>query len=245
MSTCVTDQPSGPPPEAVRPTPPASYLAAKRIAEQRIYPDHRITLYCGYGFTEDKEILPDACGYEPRNDNVRARRMEWEHVVPASRLGGDRVCWQERERFPERVLDDGSRRSGRECCRRVDPEFRAMEAEIHNLVPSVGELNADRSNLPYGDVPGEPRAYGDCDFEVADGVVEPAIGLRGDLARIYLAMDLWYDIGPAREERAQFEAWSKADPPDLWEVERDARIGAVEGAGNPFVLEAMRPQIDE
>ncbi len=117
-----------------------------------------------------------------------------------------------------------------------------MEAELHNLVPSVGELNADRSNLPYGEVPGEPRAYGDCDFEVADGLVEPAIGVRGDLARIYLAMDLWYDIGLTPEERAQFEAWSAADRPDMWEAERDRRIEIVEGAGNPFVLEAMRPR---
>jgi deoxyribonuclease-1 len=76
--------------------------------------------------------------------------LEWEHVVPASRLGGDRTCWQEREPFPECIRDNGSLRSGRECCRKVDPEFRAMEAELHNLVPSVGELNEDRSNLPYG-----------------------------------------------------------------------------------------------
>jgi deoxyribonuclease-1 len=102
--------------------------------------------------------------------------MEREHVVPASRLGSDRVCWQKHERFPECVRDDGSL--------------------LHNLVPSVGELNADRSSLPYGDVPGEPRAYGACDFEVAGGVAEPAAVLRGDLARIYLAMDLWYGIGP-------------------------------------------------
>jgi endonuclease I len=48
-------------------------------------------------------------------------------------------------------------------------------------------------------------------------------------------MDLWYDLGLTPEERAQFEAWSAADPPDMWEAERDRRIEAVEGAGNPFV----------
>ncbi len=112
-------------------------------------------------------------------------------------------------------------------------------------MPSVGELNADRSNLSYGDVPGEPRAYGACDFEVAHGLVEPAIGVRGDLARIYLAMDLWYDIGLTPEERTQFEAWSAADRPDMWEAERDGRIKAVESAGNPFVLEAMRSHGEE
>ena len=95
----------------------------------------------------------------------------------------------------------------------MDPEFRAMEAELHNLVPAVGELNADRSDLPYGEVPGEPRAYGACDFEVVDGVVEPAIRTRGELTRIYLAMDLWYDIGLTPEGAGSVCDVSAADPP--------------------------------
>lgn len=36
-----------------------------------------------------------------------------------------------------------------------------MEADLHNLTPAVGELNGDRSNLPYGIVKGEPREYGE------------------------------------------------------------------------------------
>jgi hypothetical protein len=43
MGGCVAGQPGRPPPEAVRPTPPSSYLTAKHIAEDRIYPDHRVT----------------------------------------------------------------------------------------------------------------------------------------------------------------------------------------------------------
>ena len=38
MGACVPGPPSRLPPEDVRPTPPASYLAAKRIAEDRILP---------------------------------------------------------------------------------------------------------------------------------------------------------------------------------------------------------------
>jgi endonuclease I len=44
-------------------------------------------------------------------------------------------------------------------------------------------------------------------------------------------------VSPARAW-AQFEAWSEADPPDMWEADRDARIEAVEGEKNPFVVEA-------
>ncbi|MDO6469820.1 endonuclease [Neptunomonas phycophila] len=41
-----------------------------------------------------------------------------------------------------------------------------MVTDLHNLVPSVGELNGDRSNFRFGMIPNEPRAYGQCDFEV-------------------------------------------------------------------------------
>ena len=74
-----------------------------------------------------------------------------------------------------------------------------------------------------------------CDFEVGGGRVEPGAAVRGDLARIYLAMDAGSGIGLTSEERQQFEAWSAADPPDGWEIERDERIREVEGAGNPLL----------
>jgi len=29
------------------------------------------------------------------------------------------------------------------------------EADMHNLVPAIGEINGDRSNYPYGNIRGE------------------------------------------------------------------------------------------
>ena len=61
------------------------------------------TFYCGCTFggdnnnnnnPEDKTFDAASCGYVPRNnDNIRAHRIEWEHVVPASRMGEGRDCW--------------------------------------------------------------------------------------------------------------------------------------------------------
>ncbi|WP_255420592.1 endonuclease [Arsenophonus endosymbiont of Aleurodicus floccissimus] len=32
----------------------------------------------------------------------------------------------------------------------TDPVFRAIEADLYNIAPSIGEVNGDRSNFNYG-----------------------------------------------------------------------------------------------
>lgn len=115
-----------------------------------------------------------------------------------------------------------------------------MEGDLHNLLPAVGELNADRSDRPYGEVAGEPREYGACDFEVdrgagRGGVTEPPAAVRGDVARIWLyAVDVW-GLVLTPEEATTFRAWSAEDPVDSWELERDRRIEAAQGNRNHHV----------
>lgn len=96
-----------------------------------------------------------------------------------------------------------------------------MEADLFNLVPAVGELNADRSNFEFGEIPGEVRAYGRCDFEVDRNhkVAEPAEDRRGDIARAYLHMYVAYPGGLSlkAEDLERFKAWDQADPPTSWE----------------------------
>jgi deoxyribonuclease-1 len=115
-----------------------------------------------------------------------------------------------------------------------------MEADLMNLSPEIGELNADRSNFHFGEVTGEAREYGACDFEIdrASDTVEAAPSIRGEIARAYLYMHATY--GPTAlpltpEELARFEAWHRADPPSEWEQVRDARIAAIQGVSNPWV----------
>jgi len=196
---------------------PISFTTAKKWAETKIYYDNKTTFYCYCCYNTDKTIDKSYCGYSPRNDNTRAKRMEWEHIVPAARFGKHRACWQQ----------------GRAFCRTNDMEFRAMESDLMNLVPSVGELNADRSNRPFGEIPGEPREYGDCDFEVdfTRDVVEPDDSRKGDIARIYLYMYKKYPKGlPLTSgELAKFKQWSAEDPEDDWEIIRKQRIIHAQG----------------
>lgn len=109
-----------------------------------------------------------------------------------------------------------------------------------NLSPEIGELNADRSNFQFGEVAGEARDYGACDFEIdrARNTVEAAPSIRGDVARAYLYMHATYGqaaLPLTREELARFEAWHRADPPSEWERTRNARIAAIQGVGNPWI----------
>ena len=41
-----------------------------------------------------------------------------------------------------------------------------MQADMHNLVPSIGEINNDRSNYKFADKIARKNIYGNCQFEI-------------------------------------------------------------------------------
>lgn len=163
--------------------PISSFGTARKIARDEIYKGHQTSLYCGCAFvhsgTSGGEIDNIACGYEPRKNEARGKQMEWEHIVPAWFFGHNRSCWEHAHSRCE--TSTGRKYAGRRCCAEVDKEIKRIEADLHNLAPSEGEMNGDRYNLPYGEVSGEPREYGACDFEIdrAARVAEPADAVRG------------------------------------------------------------------
>jgi len=207
------------PPIPIRSRAPTTFQAAKKAAN-RIYLDNRVTFYCGCRYSINGVIDHASCGYTPRNPGKRSLQLEWEHVVPAQAFGKHRVCWKG---------CDGLK--GRLCCRKKDQQFKIMEADLMNLVPSVGEINGDRSSRPYGEVAGEPRAYGSCDFEIdfQRDVAEPRESIRGDIARIYMHMFTAYPGGLplSDEEVTRFKAWSNADPQDDWERKKIEKIKSI------------------
>jgi endonuclease I len=122
----------------------ASFNQAKRALE-RIYADHRTTFYCGCRYDAARRIDLGSCGYTPKNaGSSRARRIEWEHVVAAEAFGQSFREW--REGHPECLDKRGKPFKGRNCARKMSTAFRRMEADMHNLYPVIGELNALRSN---------------------------------------------------------------------------------------------------
>lgn len=198
-----------------------NFANAKKVLP-RIFAGMEEDIYCGCRYT-GKAINLASCGYAPRKNAQRAARMEWEHVVPAEHLGEQRQCWQ-----------DG----GRKNCSGNDPLFDEMEGDLNNLVPAVGEVNGDRSNMRYGVFAARPEhVYGQCasvpDFDTRQ--FQPREEVRGRLGRISLYMHTRYHLRMSRQDRQLWCAWARSQPVDAWEEKRDRRIIAVQGEGNPFV----------
>ena len=196
-----------------------SFNQSKKLLKE-IYKDHQTTFYCGCKYNpldKDNMIDRNSCGYVPRNEltkkgkeNERANRIEWEHIMPAENFGKHLPCWQN---------------GGRKACSK-DPVFNKMEADMHNLVPAIGEVNGDRSNFRFGaDLP-KKGMYGNCEFEInfKDKRAYPKKEIRGDIARIYLYMSDRYNINLSDQERKMMEVWDKQDPIDEWEIEKNKKI---------------------
>lgn len=196
-----------------------SFSESKKLLKE-IYKGHQTTFYCGCKYdpsNKDNMIDRNSCGYVPRNEltkkgkeNERTNRIEWEHIMPAENFGRHLACWK-----------DG----GRKACSK-DPIFNKMEADMHNLVPAIGELNADRSNFRYGADKPKVGMYGECKFEVDFDANRAYVRdeIKGDIARAYLYMSKTYNINLSDQERKLMEAWDKQDPIDEWEIEKNKRI---------------------
>ena len=110
-----------------------------------------------------------------------------------------------------------------------------MIFDLHNLVPSVGQVNALRSNKRYGLIDDEDRDLGSCDFEWQTGVAEPGDDVRGDVARVWLYFASEHQLQLQDGELQMYMEWSNNDPPQEDEFVRNDRITAQQGNGNPFV----------
>ena len=216
-------------------TPPSTFSEAKVIAKQNIYLDQANSsmgeLYCGCKWTwvgkSGGRIDAESCGYQTRKQQNRAERTEWEHIVPAWTFGNQRQCWQ---------------KGGRERCGDDDPVFRAMEADLFNLYPSVGEVNGDRSNFNYGMAFGVAPQYGQCKTRVDfnQRAAEPRDEVKGLVARTTFYMFDRYKLSMSRQQQQLLMAWDKQYPVSSWEKERNRRIAAIMGHSNPFVTGERR-----
>ena len=201
-----------------------------------IYYNNRKTFYCDCDYSTYGKVDIKGCGFSSAYDSSRADRIEWEHVVPISLFGKSFKAWRGHK---DCKRENGKVYKGRQCLRKVSEKFKEIEGDLYNLVPVIGELNNLRSDNRMGVINGEKRLFGDCDFEVNKGVVEPRKDIRGDVARTYLYMEYRYPKFKfmTSKEKKMFERWSRQDPVDDWERERAWEIYEVQGNPNPFVLE--------
>lgn len=201
----------------------------KNIADDIIYKGRSATFYCGCRYRSDGDGGGDitstmSCGYVgPPSYESRAARVEWVHIVPASLMPARRFpCWSGA---------GGSR--GR--CEKSDPRAQAMIFDLHNLAPSIGQVNALRLNDRYTDLSDSTSDFGGCQIEDASGAFEPPDCKKGDVARVWLYMHVRHGVEIPANELAMFTTWSVVDPVSPWESKREERIAMYSRVINPFV----------
>ena len=82
----------------------------------------------------------------------RAKRVEWEHVVPAENFGRFFSEW--RDGSPECVDSKGRSFKGRKCAEKASREYRFMQADLYNLYPAIGAVNANTLQFQLPDASG-------------------------------------------------------------------------------------------
>lgn len=216
------------------------FRTAKKIAAG-LHAERGLTLYCRCRWT-DKAIDLASCGLTPARDARRAKRLEWEHVVPAEAFGQSFVEW--REGGP-RCRKRGRAFRGRKCAEK-NPEFSRMEGDLYNLFPEDGEVNGLRSNFSMAEIGALGRfagiSFGGCRARIFESKFEPMDFAKGTVARAYLYMDGEY---PGRgivseKNRKLFAAWDAAHPVEPWECDLYRRIRKVQPNENPILASRCR-----
>ena len=221
---------------------------AKNNADDTIYEGRSATFYCGCSYIshEDRDgsgsiIEPQKCYTLQASYKIRACRVEWEHVVPVSLMPvslmpvNKLACWVRPEAVEACNKKSGGNLESRPCCEKSDVQAQAMIFDLHNLVPSVGQINALRGNDRYDDLPNHAGQFGKCLVKDEAGRFEPPNCKKGDVARIWFYFRDKYNMKLEPSEEEMFTAWSNQDPVSPWESERERRIAEFSNTSNPYV----------
>lgn len=187
----------------------SEYNNALRIMWTKVYANQGITLYCAKPFSTKSRQAR-------KKDQVNA-----EHVFPMSWVAKDLGC--------------GTRKQ----CQAKSTKFREIESDLHNIYPTQTHVNKARSNYRFGDISGEKRLFGQCDFEVnpKKRVAEPTPKVRGEVARAMLYLAYQYNLSLHRKTETLMKKWDREDPPDTEEKRREKIIQREQGRENPFITQ--------
>jgi deoxyribonuclease-1 len=210
-----------------------SFNKAKKMLERDVYHDNRETIYCGAKFDAKKNIEAPQ-GFVTTTHLKRSKKVEWEHVVPAENFGRTFIEW--RDGHQECVSNKGKAFKGRKCAEKINKQYRYMQADMHNLFPAIGAVNAIRSNYNFTMLPSVTSDFGSCDMRIDDRKAQPPEGARGTIARTYMYMEQSYSkYKMSKQQRQLMTAWDKQYPVSKWECKRAKRIEKLQGNANEVV----------
>ncbi len=136
-------------------------------------------------------------------------------------------------------------------------ERNPMRSDIHHLFPTLTRVNGERDNHPFGEIPDHqtetwwidangqaniPQNNRDNYSESIEDVFEPREDHKGNAARAMLYFWVVYgadNISPSfiTTQLDTLLQWHQDDPANAAEKDRNAKIAAVQGNHNPFVLD--------
>lgn len=134
------------------------------------------------------------------------------------------------------------------------------EADLHHLFPTEIQVNGDRGNYPFGEIPDAQTTYWYYNNSRTTSIpasnidqyaeylsstkFEPREAQKGNTARaMYYVLTMWQlgdtDLTWWTGQRNDLYAWHVADPADAREITRTRRIAAhQQNKVNPFVLDS-------
>lgn len=121
-----------------------------------------------------------------------------------------------------------------------DQNFNLINADLHNIYPTIGELVANRLNYTFSDSIDDynlKKNFGSCSFYIDrdQNTVTPPNKSKGIIARAYLYMQDRYQIKLSNKDQNLFNMWDKLYPPTKEECQRNIFIGRVQGNTNKFI----------
>ncbi len=210
-----------------------SFSKAKKLLENQVYNNHRITLYCGATFNAKKQVTAPK-GFLTTKYVKRSKKIEWEHVVPAENFGRTFSEW--RDGHKQCVNSKGKAFKGRRCAEKINTEYRYMQADMFNLYPAIGAVNASRSNYNFTMLPNAKSDFGSCSMKIDNRKAEPPTAARGQIARTYLYMEDAYErYSMSKPQRQLMNAWDKIYSVTAWECVRTKIITNIQQIENNIV----------
>ncbi len=205
-----------------------SFSKAKRMLEKQVYSSasERKTIYCSAHYDQHKHIQKPP-GFSTTKYVKRAKKVEWEHVVPAENFGRNFIEWREGNK--RCINSKGKAFKGRHCAEKMNKQYRYMQADMFNLYPAIGAVNALRSNHNFVMLDHGESSFGRCDMQIKNKKAQPPVAARGIIARSYLYMDKTYkNYAMSSAQKKLMNAWNKQYPVSKWECKRNKRISALQ-----------------
>lgn len=213
-----------------------SFSKSKRLLMDNVYNQNSVrrTVYCDVPFNAKKQTqLPS--GFNTSLYESRAKRIEFEHVVPAENFGRSFKEWRE---GASECVKNGKAYKGRKCATKASKEFRLMQADGYNLFAAIGSVNAYRSNYNFQMLSGTKSNFGSCDFHVDNRKAQPPELARGLIARTYLYFDVTYpSFRLSQQQRQLFNVWDKQYPVSQFECDKAKKVEKYQHNTNPILAQ--------